>query len=180
VKKSGTSLLSFSTVLYTLVMNSNFYSLLSALLCSFFIIACSSSDEDEFSLVGTNTSIAEIAGNWNATRGFFVSSATGPLMATDVVAEGGSVTLSIQTTGQFSITVKEAGRTPDTSTGRMTFDEDLLVIFFDDDPGEWEFFGIVHNEPNLSIQGGNGSAEFDFDGDGTKEPANVEFDFVRI
>lgn len=161
-------------------MNSNFYSLLSALLWSFFIFACSSSDEDEFSLVGTNTSIAEIAGNWNATRGFFVSNATGPLMATDVVAKGGSVTLSIQTTGQFSITVKEAGKTPDTSTGRMTFDEDLLVIFFDDDPGEWEFFGIVHNEPNLSIQGGNGSAEFDFDGDGTKESANVEFDFVRI
>jgi hypothetical protein len=62
----------------------------------------------------------------------------------------------------------------------MAFDEDLLVIFFDDDPGEFEFFGINHNEPNLSIQGGNGSAEFDFDGDGIKEPADVDFEFVRI
>jgi hypothetical protein len=164
------------------IMNSNFYSVLSALLCSFFIIACSSSDGegDEFSLVGSNTSIAEIAGNWNATKGLFQSASLGPATETDVVAEGGSVTLSIQTTGQFSITVKEAGRTPDTSTGRMAFDEDLLVIFFDDDPGEWEYFGIVHNEPNLSIQGGNGSADFDFDGDGTKEPAYVDFEFVRI
>ena len=164
------------------IMNSNNRSLLSALLCSFFILACSSSDEegDEFSLVGTNTSIAEMAGNWNATTGLFQSASLGPATETDVVAEGGTVTLSIQTTGQFSITVQEAGRTPDTSTGRMAFDEDLLVIFFDDDPGEFEFFGIIHNEPNLSIQGGNGSAEFDFDFNGIKEPANVDFEFVRI
>ncbi len=159
----------------------SYFSLSTLFFCSIILTYCSSDEEgDEFSLVGTNTSIAEMAGNWNATKGVFQSASLGPASQTDVVGEEGSVTLSIQTTGQFSITVKEAGRTPKTSTGRMAFDEDLLVIFFDDDPGEFEFFGIVHNEPNLSIQGGNGSAEFDFDGDGSKEPANVDFEFVRI
>ena len=60
------------------------------------------------------------------------------------------------------------------------FDEDLLVVWFDDDPEEWEYFSITHNEPNLTISGGNGSAEYDIDGDGIEEPADVDFDFERI
>jgi len=148
--------------------------------CSIILSYCSSDEEEEFSLVGTNTSIAKIAGNWNATKGLFQSSTPGPAFDVDVVIQGGTITMQIQTSGQFSITVTEAGGIPDTSTGRMAFDEDLLVIFFDDDPGEFEFFGIQHNEPNLIIQGGNGSAEFDFDGDGNEDPANIDFEFVRI
>ena len=145
------------------------------------VVSCSSDDEGEdFTLNGTTIAMADIAGDWNATRGVFQSTSLGPAFQVDVVDQGGTITMNIQSDGKFSITVTELGEAPETTTGRMAFDEDLLVIFFDDDPGEWEFFGIFHSEPNLSISGGNGSAEYDFDGDGSEEPANVDFEFVRI
>lgn len=106
-----------------------------------------------FSLVGTNTSIAELSGNWNATIAEFYRATTSPGAQVDVVADGGTVTLNIQNTGRFTLTVTEQGEAPETTTGRMAFEEDLLVIFFDDDPEEWEYFSITHNEPNLSISG---------------------------
>jgi len=153
--------------------------LLSIALC-LFIIACDGDDEDDFSLVGTETSAEELAGDWNATQGFFSRATSGPVVETDVVADGGSITLSIQSNGRFTLTIAPLGEVPEVTTGRIAFDEELLVVFFDDDPDEFEFFVISHNEPNLSISGGNGSVEFDFDGDGVDEPADVGFVFVRI
>ena len=145
-----------------------------------FILSCSGDEDDEFSQVGTNTSIAEITGNWNATQGLFDRATEGPIAVIDVVAEGGSVTLNITSNGRFTLTVNQVGGATEVTTGSLAFDEDLLVVFFDDDPGEWEYFSITHNEPNLTISGGNGSSSFDFDGDGTEEPANVYFEFTRI
>ena len=142
--------------------------------------ACDDEDDDDFTINGTNIAMADIAGSWNATKGLFGSTALGPVVETDVVADGGTLTLNIQSTGRFTLTITVAGQAPEVTTGRMAFDVDLLVIFFDDDPEEWEYFSITHNEPNLFISGGNGSAEFDFDGDGTDEPANVDFVFTRI
>ena len=153
-------------------------------LCMFLITALNTSCDEEygedFSLTGTNISVSDIAGSWNATQAIFSKAATGPSMQVDVVGEGGSVILQIQTNGNFTVTVTEVGEAPETSTGRLGFDEDLLVISFDDDPDEFEFFGITHNEPNLTIQGGNGSAGFDFDDDGVEEPANIDFVLIRI
>jgi hypothetical protein len=90
------------------------------------------------------------------------------------------VTLNIQNSGRFTLTITEQGEAPEITTGRLAFDEDLLVVFFDDDPEEWEYYRITHNEPNLSISSLDGSATFDFDGDGTEEPAYVGFMFDRI
>lgn len=140
-----------------------------------------SNDEgfDQFALEGTNVSISDITGSWNATKGLFGRSGEGPVVEVDVVAEGGSITLNIQTNGRFSVSVGYMGET-DTSTGRFAFDEDLLVISFDDDPEEWEYFSISHGEPNLSIMGGTVYEAFDFDGDGTDEDADIDFEFTRV
>ncbi len=147
-----------------------------------FMIGCGDSEdgEDDFSLNGTIIAMSDIAGDWNATRGVFVKNATGPEVSIDVVGEGGTITLNIQTTGRFTITVTPLGEPADVTTGQMGFDEDLLVISFDSDPDEFEFFGITHNEPVLTIAGGNGAAEYDFDGDGLDEEAFVDFIFERI
>ncbi|GJM28290.1 MAG: hypothetical protein DHS20C17_09250 [Cyclobacteriaceae bacterium] len=145
----------------------------------FFIFSCSSDEQEEFSLVGTNTSIAAMSGNWNATSAIF-SKPIGQVMEVDIVAEGGTATLNIQSNGRFNLTITQQGESPEITTGDLRFDEDLLVVFFDDDPGEWEYFGISHNDPNLSIDDRNATGEFDFDGDGTLEPANLYFEFVRI
>lgn len=143
------------------------------------LFACSVGNaDDDFSLVGTHISVAEIAGNWTATRALFGRSAAGPVQEVDLVAEGGAVTLLIQTNGRFTLTIMRIGEAPEVSTGRLGFDEDLLVVSFDDDPDDFTFFGISYAEPNLSIRGG-AAATFDFDGDGVEEAADVAFDFVR-
>ncbi len=141
--------------------------------------ACEGDDEDDFSLVGTETSVAALTGNWNATQGIFSSASAGPASQTDVVANGGSLTLNIQSDGRFTLTITKQAESPALSTGQLGFDEDLLVVYFDEDPDDFEFFAIAHNEPNLSISGGNGAIDFDFDGNGTDEPANVDFEFIR-
>ncbi len=154
---------------------------ISCLLLSGILFNCSSEDDGpDCSLNGTIISVSQIAGSWNATRGAFFSTSSGPAFNVDVVADGGSVTLTIQTDGRFSVTVSPVGEVPTTSNGSMCFDEDLLVIIFDSDPDEFEFFGITLNEPIMTLGGGNGSAEFDFDGDGVDEPANIDWVLERI
>ena len=56
-----------------------------------------------------------------------------------------------------------------------TFDQYQIIIFDDD----FEFFGITHNEPNLTIRGGIVFEAFDFNGDGTDEDADIDFEFIR-
>ncbi len=144
-----------------------------------FLTGCDDEEENGFSLEGTDVSVAEIAGSWTATKAFFGKSGEGPVMEVDVVAIGGSLDMQIQTDGKFSVTVALPGETPETSTGRLGFDEDLLVISFDEDPDEFEFFGITHNEPNLNIRGGIVYEAYDFDGDGNNEDADIDFELLR-
>lgn len=135
---------------------------------------------DQFSLEGTNTSMSEIAGNWNATRASFSKNVAGPVMEVDIVEIGGSLSLEIQNDGRFSVTFQVPNQPSETNTGRFAFDEDLLIISFDDDPDEWEYFGITHQEPNLTISGGTVYEAFDFDGNGTREDANIDFELIRV
>ncbi|MDX1547605.1 MAG: hypothetical protein R3247_11485 [Rhodothermales bacterium] len=132
--------------------------------------------EDEFSLTGDGVSIDDLTGSWRATRALFGVAAEGPVRGVDVVAEGGAVSLEIRDDGRFTLTITRPGGAPDRSTGRLGFDEDLLVVSFDDDPDEFEFFALQVTPTTLSIQG---PATFDFDGDGTEEAADAVLDFVR-
>lgn len=136
--------------------------------------ACDAS-EDEFSLTGDGVSIDDLTGSWRATHARF-GVVEGPVREVDVVADGGSVSLEIRNDGRFTLTITRAGAAPDRSTGRLGFDEELLVVSFDDDPDEFEFYSLQVTPTTLSIQG---PATFDFDGDGTEEAADVALDFVR-
>ena len=144
-----------------------------ALLLLFF--SCSSGDDGD-PLVGTTISISDIQGNWNAIRAIFDIAGTGTSQSIDVVEEGGSVTLQIQSNGRFTLTITPQGESAEVSKGQMSFDEDLLVVEFDDSPGDSEYYGIQSSTSTLSI---SGPAEYDLDGDGTDDDAYVELDFVR-
>lgn len=148
-------------------------------LLSFFVLflsfSCGSDDGDP-QLEGTNLSISDIQGNWEATRALFDIAGTGASQAIDIVAVGGSVTLNIQSNGRFTLTILAPGQPPETSTGQMSFDEDLLVVAFDGDANDPEFFGIQSTATTLSL---SGNTEYDLDGDGVDDPATVELDLVR-
>ena len=156
-----------------------FYYLLSLLWIGSFLISCSNDDEGpDCSLQGTNVSVSDISGNWTATEASFFNVSTEPIQVVNVVAEGGAVTLSIQSNGRFTLTIAESDGSNTRSSGDLCFDEDLLVVRFDGgDPDDYEFFGIQFNGTNnLSI---SGPAEFDFNDDGTPDSAEVDLVLVR-
>ena len=144
-----------------------------ALLTTF--MACDSG-EDEFPLEGDGISMSDIAGTWTATRAFFSRAADGPAVSVEVVGLGGTATLVVQTNGRFTFTTTLPGEAAEVTTGQLGFDEDLLVVIYDDEPDDFEFFGIRFSGNNLSI---NGQGTYDFDDDGTEEPAIIELDLVR-
>ena len=113
---------------------------------------------------------------WTATRAFFSRAATGPALAVEIVALGGTATLMTQTNGRFTFTTTLPGEAPVVTTGQLGFDEDLLVVIYDDEPDDFEYFGIQSSPTTLSIQG---LAGYDFDNDGTDEEARLELDLVR-
>lgn len=138
--------------------------------------AACDSGEDDFSLEGDGISMRDIAGTWAATRAFFSRAADGPAVSVEIVRLGGTATLMIQTNGRFTFTTALPGESPDVTTGQLGFDEDLLVVIYDDEPDDFDFFGIQFSGNTLSI---SGPGTYDFNGDGTEEDAIIELDLVR-
>lgn len=142
----------------------------------FQFFSCGGDDEDSFPLDGTVLTMAEIAGNWTAIAALYTSSSTGPIVEYNVIDEGGSVSLTIQSNGRFTLTLTIPDEGNTVYTGQLGFDEDLLVVTYDDEPDDWEYFGIFLDGGHLFI---NGPAEFDFNSDAIPEEADVSFDFVE-
>ena len=150
-------------------------------LFSFFFISCSSSDEDELTKTGPDFSISELQGTWNATSAFFSpSDPNSQSDGVDIIAEGGSLSIVIQSNGRFTMNFNVEGMDPFTVTGEMFFENnEFFAIHFDEDPDDYEYFGIDYTATTLRINGGPDTAEWDFNSDGEEEPANVSLDFVK-
>jgi len=136
-----------------------------------FFVTCNK-NKNEYPLEGPNLSMNDIAGNWKATSANYHYDT----LFFDVIAEGGSVSLVIQGDGRFTFTLKLPDEPDNVSSGQLGFDEEWLAISFDDDPDEYEYFFIQLSNGVLTIRG---PAEFDFEGDGTEEPANVDLILIR-
>ena len=163
-------------------MKNNSFAGLMLLFFAFLLVSCSSDDSGGGTLTGTELSISDIQGTWNVTSFVFVKvcdpGVDCPVVEVDLIEEGATATFVIQNNGAFTITSTVPGSGQEIITGQMSFDEDLLVIEFDDSPGEDDYFGIqlTNNKNNLSI---SGPVEYDFDMDGTDEPAEVNITLVR-
>jgi len=150
-------------------------------LLTFTIFSCSSDDSGKANTDG-GLSIADIQGNWTATSFVFEKSCDPgmdcPAESVDLIDQGITATMMIESDGQFTILSTQPGGGGEAISGQMSFDEDLLVITFDDSPGEDDFFGVqlTNNDNNLRIEG---PVEYDFDMDGNDEPATVTITLVR-
>ncbi len=136
--------------------------------------SCGSDDSDDgidFSactLSGPNFSISDVTGNWNATQANFDIPNTSQQV--DVVANGGTVTLNVQSNGRFTLVITENGGTPETTTGELSFCEGLFTVRYDDSPSEPE---ILQGSLNNGVFTITGPVEFDVDGDGSDDEAFV-------
>lgn len=150
--------------------------LISFLLASGVLMMSCSSDEDEeggidfsdCSLNGPNFSISEVAGNWTATQANFDIPGTSEQI--DVVAEGGTVTLNVQSNGAFTLIITESGASSESTTGDLAFCEGLFTVRYDDAPNDPEILQGSLNDGVFSI---TGSVEYDVDGDGNDDEAFV-------
>ncbi len=128
------------------------------------------SDDSEFSDTGTNLSISDIAGSWIATSATF--SAPEHI---DLLDEGATVTLVIQSNGRFTFTIKYPGEADDVSTGKLGFDGEWLAVRFDDDDEEASFFiSLVNNILTL-----RGQVDLDLDGNDIQDFGILELIMKR-
>lgn len=133
--------------------------------------SCGGDDDEDFSDTGTNLSISDISGNWIATSASF----NAPEYM-DMLAEGGTVTLNIQSNGRFTFTSKAPGEIDEVVTGKVGFDGEWLAIRFDEDPDEEAsfFISLVNNILTL-----RGQTEMDLDGNGVFDFGTLELIMKR-
>lgn len=128
-------------------------------------------------------SLVDLAGRWTATV-FEFSPEGGPAFpAVDLVVEGFSVTLDIQSNGRFVLTTTSPQGVAENDPGTLSFDseaEDFMLVTFDDEPGdESEFFFLIVSEDSFRLVDNTGEGEFDFDEDGAEERARINSTWVR-
>lgn len=148
---------------------------------AFLLLSCSDDDEtDVLVKQGGPFEISELAGSWEATSATF---SAGNLFV-DVVELGGSVSMTVQSSGRFTLTIDPADRPAYTTSGEMFWEEFEGAYYFSIEwanyPGDWDSYGATLNATTFTLNGGGDSGEFDFDNDGNFESASISFTFVRV
>ena len=137
-------------------------------------VACGGDDDDNGTGPGGIT-LADLTGTWDATQVEFVD-LSNPLFRVDMVALGGSLVLTVEANGDYTATVEFPGEQPETETGTVTLSGNVVELNVDGVPESVEFdITLVGNTLTMVTE----SEEFDFDGDGTDEPARLTIVLVR-
>ena len=151
-------------------------------LFAFLLLSCSKDGDPADELVKEGDfKISELAGNWEATYANFND---GLQQSVDVVGDGGTVSISVQSSGRFTLTIDPLDRASYTLSGEMfweLFEGDYyFAIEWADSPGDWDTYGATLTATTFTISGGFDSAEYDFDNDGIFEACSLGMGFVRV
>ncbi|MCP4977531.1 MAG: hypothetical protein GY931_15365 [Maribacter sp.] len=150
-----------------------------AVLVLFTVFACSKDDSEPLVKEGGPFAISELAGNWEASSANF----NGGNVNIDVVDQGGTVSLTVQGNGNFTLNIDPVDRAAYTVSGEMFWEkfegEFYFAIEWDDYPGDWDTYGATLAGTTFSINGGADTGEYDFNDDGTFESASISFTFIR-
>lgn len=121
----------------------------------------------------------ELAGTWNAIKIEYVDRANSS-QKVDLVAAGGSATLTLDADQTFRFILAASGETPDTTSGTYEVKGDvgdLMVWKIPGGPGSLESpFDFTFSGSSLTLSGG---ANYDFDDNGVGEPADWNMAFSR-
>ena len=149
-------------------------------LVAFVFPACS---DDDPTGPGTDTgpggvTISDLAGTWNATSFTFTPAGGGT--AVDLIAQGGSLVLAIQANGDITITQTEPGGAPVVDTGSLGFDPsdvDFIRLQIDGEPGTDRLAITLTGTTAMTLF--EADSEFDFDDNGTEDPATLTIVLVK-
>ena len=143
--------------------------------------SCSQDDEEDVQSLTKDGRfpISELAGTWVATKAQFSVNT----VSVDVVEDGGTAQLSVQSNGRFTLTIDPVDRNAYTVSGEMFWEEWKQTFYFaivwDKYPGDWDTYGETFDGATLSLNGGANTGEYDFNNDGNMETCSVHFIFVR-
>jgi hypothetical protein len=151
------------------------------LLVSLFTLpfACNDDDEEDALTKDGPFAISELAGSWEATQALFSNNTA----TADVVEDGGTVMMTVQSNGRFTLNIDPVDQNAYTVSGEMFWEKwegsFYFSIVWDDYPDDWDSYGYDYNGTNLNIFGGPDTGEYDFDNDGNLESCSVDFIFDR-
>lgn len=141
--------------------------------------SCSGDDDENVLTKDGPFQISELAGTWEVTKAQFSVNT----VSVDVVADGGTANMSVQSSGRFTLTLDPVDRNAYTVSGEMFWEEWQQTFYFaivwDDEPNDWDTYGHTFDGTTLSFNGGTDSGEYDFDNDGDFEACSIHFIFVR-
>jgi hypothetical protein len=127
-------------------------------------------DDDPLSNTGTKLSVSDIQGSWIANSASF----SAPEYI-DLIEEGATVTLVIQSNGRFTFTIIRPDEPNEVYTGKLGFDGEYLAVRFDDDDEDASFFISLVNQI-LTLRG---QTELDLDDNGVFDFGILELIMVR-
>lgn len=130
-------------------------------------LGCGSDDEP---------SIESISGTWDIVKFEYVN-VENSSQRVDLVALGLTGTVNLNDNGQYAATTEEPGFPPETVTGTWSYTVDTFTLQETGSTGDWTFDMNVGNDV-LTLTGAD--SEFDFDDDGTPEPAKWNITLERM
>jgi len=141
--------------------------------------SCNNDDDEEMLTKDGRFLISEIAGTWEGSKAQF-SVGT---VSVDVVENGGTASMSVQSNGHFTLTLDPIDRDAYTVSGEMFWEEWQQTFYFaivwDNEPDDWDTYGHTFDGTTLSLNGGTDSGEYDFNNDGDMQACSAHFIFVR-
>ena len=150
---------------------------------AFLLFSCSSDDDEDVQAnCGPEYCVADLQGTWNATSVLFTPCVFEGFEGIDIIAEGGTAQMVVQSNGRFTLTVAFPGEGSESFTGQIYFEDGVwFAIQFDEDPpNDPTYFGDTLSGNTFSLNGGPETAEFDFDDDGEDECASVYLRFEKV
>lgn len=155
------------------------------LMVLFVAVSCG---EDEPELIvskdGGPFEISELTGSWEAIRANFYSVESPNEV--DIVQQGGSLSLTVQSNGRCTFIFDPADREAITVSGEMFWGnyegDEALVIVWDDSPDEGSFFQTMWmflTATNFQLGCSSECGEYDFNNNGTFEVCDLDFEFIR-
>jgi hypothetical protein len=138
-------------------------------LAAFAAVACAGSDA-----TGPDPAIAPFVGDWNATS-LILTSQANPEVSPDLITLGATFSLNVQESGQYTAILLYASQAQ-TEIGHVTVSGSAVTLHREF-PSAGTTAGVYEFQGNRLVL--DGETEFDFNLDGTPEPALVHLEFVR-
>jgi hypothetical protein len=117
----------------------------------------------------TGVTVNDLEGTWTATEMVFTSQAD-PSTSIDLVAAGGSLTLTIRADGTFTTAMREPGGEIDIDTGTVSVEGTVLTIA-ESGQGSPTAFSASRSGDNLTLT--SSDEDYDFDGDDIEDEATL-------